>query len=534
MDADNDMGKFLTLSTAEKRAIARKAFYFHISSFGISYVKNLYVRNANSPGNMQNIRCLIEGIAMVHYIEKLSDEEMELFRMQPFVLEHTIYKKYKDLHGVLLDFDLTDNSFKNAKKLYKDLEKLNSEQFKERLWQKIPFAKKDVNYEDVVGEVFGKDFLKFYKMFGIFSHPHDYRVPARTKLYKQLEDIQDVFHELILITLEKMFNKFGNPDILGLEDEYDLLFGGVSFQNFALKRTHEIRELLHKASMATMTNGYTCLAFYLEEVHLFNLDFILDDAYGFVEQGIIKWKQVVEFFAVLDLFADDNHYLQDNDLLHLHTQMALARSMDGKDIDPAWLEEAYVKYLIRFPNGVSKEKFSKVFSKTLGFLIDENGEVPPSLRQLVNGFIDKFVAESEESSFDILDPANREAFDVQHNQDKIKEMIDKGELKKKTVPLDSFLKMCYEESQIMSHATGYMHFANTGAWASGQVLGIYIHKFAERVISKLLKYFQDLRASGAMQSKTLINVLRNYLKRSREHINMIEIVYRIPKIRKTF
>ena len=67
MDADNDMGKFLTMSTAEKRAIARKAFYFHISSFGISYVKNLYVRNVNSPG-MSNL----------DFLEQVFERELEV------------------------------------------------------------------------------------------------------------------------------------------------------------------------------------------------------------------------------------------------------------------------------------------------------------------------------------------------------------------------------------------------------------------------------------------------------------------------
>ena len=534
MDADNDMGKFINMTIAEKHAIVRKAYYFYVSSFGLSYIKNLYLQNATSPGNLMNIRCLIEGIAMSSYIEKLSDDEVELFRMQPFVLEYQIYKKYKELHGSLLDFTKTTESYKKAKQHYKDIEKFNSEKTNRRMGQKIPFIKKRLNYEDVVRDVFGEQFVWFYKMLGMFMHPHDFRTQTKIKVEESISNIQDLFHELILIPLENMFNDFGYPDIAGLDGEYNLLFYDGTFQQLALNKTNELKEMLNKATGALLRNGYSCLGSWLYHIHLFNLDFVLDNSFGYIEQGIIKWKQIVEYFAVLDLFSEDDYYLQDNQLLYYHSQIALARGRGEGDIDPKWYDDAYAEYVIKYPSGVSKEGFMKAFDSSLGFLIDEQGVVPPSLTKLVRSFIDKYTAEAGNATFKVLELANSKVFDMPMNPTKAKTMMDNGELREKEISLGVFLKMCYEESQIMSHATGYMHFANTGAWASGQILGLYIHKFAERAVDKFLTHFQALRDSGKLKEKTLINVLRNYKKRSKEHIELIEKIYRIPKIKKVF
>ncbi|MDD4157363.1 MAG: hypothetical protein PHY08_12400, partial [Candidatus Cloacimonetes bacterium] len=284
----------------------------------------------------------------------------------------------------------------------------------------------------------------------------------------------------------------------------------------------------------SIKNGFSCLGAWLHQIHLINMDYALDDAFGYVEQGIIKWKQVVEFFAVLNLFANDDYFLRENNLLWIHSKISAIKNISHENTREEGYDAAYSEYLERYPNGTSKEDFTKNYNSSLGFLINENGEKPPSLKKLAEEFIDEYSALIDNNLFKSLENIDGKAFESMPTPADMDAMIADKRLIEREIPLNEFLKMCYEESQIMSHATGYMYFSNSGAWMSGQVLSIYIHKFSDVLFNKLLMLFQKLKSSGNVPDKIFINVIRNYQKKSKEIIGQIDGLIRIPKVRKKF
>lgn len=518
----------------KKRPILIKAYLFYLSSFGISYVKNLFLSNANSLGNIMNMRCIIEGAAMHSRINKFTDDEVELFRLQPYLLEYNTYKKYKIFDDVLLNFSTTEESYKAARQHYKGTLNLNSKEVNVRLNTKYPFLSEGIGTEDIIRQEFGEDFLKIYKMLSMLIHPHDYRNELCLRIHDDVKKIDDFINQSILLLLENIFNFILSPKIMGLQEEYDLLFFPHSIQYQLRELTSSLIKMIKSIMDVSMKNGFSCLESWLRQIHLINMDYALDNAFGYVEQGIIKWKQVVEFFAVLNLFANDDYFLRENKLLWIHSQISALKNISGENTSEEAYDAAYSEYIKRYSNDISKEEFTKNYNSPLGFLINANGETPSSLKKLAEEFIDEYSALIDNNLFKALEHADNKPFESMPTPEEMEAMIADNRLVEREIQLNEFLKMCYEESQIMSHATGYMFFANSGAWTSGQALSIYIHKFSDVLFGKLLIKFQDLKSSDKIQGKTFINVIRNYKKRSNEIINQIDKLIRTPKVRKKF
>ena len=76
------------------------------------------------------------------------------------------------------------------------------------------------------------------------------------------------------------------------------------------------------------------------------------------------------------------------------------------------------------------------------------------------------------------------------------------------------VKLDYVESQMLSHANGYMWFANTGAWADVFNLFKATDLIVIEILSKVQNVFELHREiEESKKYKTIINVLRNSIKK---------------------
>ena len=112
--------------------------------------------------------------------------------------------------------------------------------------------------------------------------------------------------------------------------------------------------------------------------------------------------------------------------------------------------KAYELYLKIYPNGCSKENFDKSIVRTTGYTIDEKG-CTLSLTKMVNTFLSNSFSQFGEC---FIEP----------------------------------VKLDYVESQMLSHANGYMWFANTGAWAD--VFNLF--KATDLIVIEILSKVQNV------------------------------------------
>lgn len=120
---------------------------FYISSFGLSFIKNLYLNNSDSTGNLINMRCIIEGYAVLKYLQdEYENEEINILLFaQTYILERNTYRKYSNtMNGKLFSIEQMDENYNNSKILYKKILNLNSEKFNYLSDSNIPFV--SLNY----------------------------------------------------------------------------------------------------------------------------------------------------------------------------------------------------------------------------------------------------------------------------------------------------------------------------------------------------------------------------------------------------
>lgn len=141
------------------------------------------------------------------------------------------------------------------------------------------------------------------------------------------------------------------------------------------------------------------------------------------------------------------------------------------------VNQAYSIYKTLYPNGVNIDLFEKNFLTTCGYTINEKG-IAKSLTCIVKEFIKKFAAS------------------------------------KAPISLDRAMLLDYIESQMISHANGYMWYANSGSW--GDVNNVIIVAdicmiFLLKLILTIFKMHKVIE--GTDQYKQIINLVRNSIKR---------------------
>lgn len=201
-----------------------------------------------------------------------------------------------------------------------------------------------------------------------------------------------------------------------------------------------------------------------------------DKLLGLCEQVKSKWKIVLELCASFyecyitpSLHEERFMLLEEHE--HLQTQRNLGESCS--------VNQAYSIYKTLYPNGVNIDLFEKNFLTTCGYTIDEKG-VAKSLTGIVKEFIKKFSTA------------------------------------KAPISLDRAMLLDYIESQMISHANGYMWYANSGSWGDVNNVIIGADICVIFLLESILTVFKIHRAiDESNQYKQIINIVRNSIKRIR-------------------
>lgn len=473
--------------------LIESSFLFYISSFGLSYIKNIYLNMEDTLGNIVNVRCVFEGLAILSYLSdrKNNQELNHLLRLQSFVLERKTYSKYPTLNKILFDLDSMEMNYKSAKGVFKSKLELNGKNYKYLENSSIPFINKSDSFERIIGCIFGDETKTAYKIQSLLSHPHDFRDKIHSDGYLQM------INDATVSLLERKFKDY-KPHQNGLEAEFNNTLRFSPVYSLVINQN----KMLVNVSKILYKEGFVSYSAILYELSIMSMDYYFDIAMGFTEHGTTKWKYFAELLGLLYVATTDFYYAKEALLLFYHTKTQLELIL-SKDINEQNWKIAFSEYLLKYDNNIRISKFKTSFMRPVGFLIDNNGNTP-SLRKLAFNMLDNICVKINEANLVFED---------------------------KTIQLSTYLKMKYDESQNMSHANGYMFFSPTGAWIDGQNVALY----SEKILNSILEMFvKNEKHSEMTQFKTARNIVRNYIKKVQPMIDFKFRFFSSPKINKDF
>jgi hypothetical protein len=215
-------------------------------------------------------------------------------------------------------------------------------------------------------------------------------------------------------------------------------------------------------------------------------DMTVDGSLALVEQVKSKWKVMLELLAGFDhAYLRRMPSLEEEAyrLMKTHRNFQLCRNY-GDQVDTT---EAYALYKALYPQGCDRETFEKGFTNLLGYTIDAEGKTK-NLMELVGLLLER---------------------------------IPKEGLHDRVMYLD------YLESQMLSHANGYMWFANTGAWQDKNPVLFASECLIWSTVQHIYDLYMIAQKLGNKQPKPILNVLRNRLKASdpvvKEKIKLLQL-----------
>ena len=223
-------------------------------------------------------------------------------------------------------------------------------------------------------------------------------------------------------------------------------------------------------------------------------DLAIEKQLGLTEQTKCKWKVLLELCATFDymyvkFFGQELRYR----LLDLHGQVQELRNIN-KEYD---LGEAYQVYCQIYKYHCDRDKFNENFKQPLGYLIDQKGSVP-SLTKVVCEFIKKFENKNESC-----------------------------------ISGERAMLLDYMESQMISHANGYMWFANSGAFSDTNNIFKGIDISLMTIFRELHTVFLTHRAvEESKEYKSIINILRNSQKNLDGIIKAKTLILALPMAHK--
>lgn len=444
-------------------------FSFYISSHAQSWLKNFYYGHWFSPGMMLNSRCILEGLAIKKMREKgdITDEHLELLQVQVFLIEYNNYKNFSDVFELFLIPEKLKEDWERTVAFFQEklASKFDADKIKKITKSGNPFLCDDkLSYHKIVERYLGEEYAAWYGVLSQCAHP------SSNLLSDSFSATQFVLPIWDLVVAE-----YGKLPFKGLT------LGSYIKQCTTSVQAHRYYELIEKqcdilqGAINVMEkhfpNNYFSNTF--QTVITLLREVVLDHLLGLNEQVKAKWKIVLDLLASFDFcyigsFPRSERY----DLLVEHTRFKYAKNMQ-QEYD---LSNAYDAYRGLYPSGVERERFEKAFSMLVGYTVNEKGNVK-NLSELVRDFVKNFEKVGSWSRVMCLD---------------------------------------YAESQMISHANGYMWFANSGAW--GDVNNILMA--ADISIDLLLQKTHAIFKLHALSEedktyKDIVNVLRNASKKLR-------------------
>ena len=438
---------------------------FYITSHAMSFIRNLEFRLIQSHGFIFNARCIIEGIAVKRFCQA-SSVDVKLLKKQKSLLEYRYYTQLKSIIEYILIPEKLKTDYLEAVNFYKDKLKADysSSKINEIIKSPIPFlCNPHLSYRKIVAEQLGEDFAKVYGILSQTIHP------SLNDAYSNIDELKIPFYVIQLI-----------------ESEYDSLRKGQHNLDFHCKVAlsgpipKELRSLsydesdilIHVADMIEKLFEKNYISDTLKTLYLLVNEMMLDTLMGLREQTKSKQKLFLDLVSVFYEIQMKEYPDKQMKLLCQHAEIQRARNL-GAEYN---IDKAYKTYLSIYPNGIDKQIFDEKFITMTGYLIDQDGNVK-SLTKAVKDYLCRF--------------------DNQEDRLKISQinMLD------------------YLESQLLSHANGYLFFANTGAWSEVNNLLIWTDIIIADTLQSILSIYKNACVEDNKKKyKPLINAIRNGIK----------------------
>lgn len=431
----------------ELKTIFEDSILFYISSHALSYLKNLWFNNLQSSGMFLNSRCIIEGYALfkMNKNKPFTKDQIELFVKQFNLIEFKNYNQIKNIYNKVLSYEKLQKDFNDSLKIYKEKLNVTNKKLKGIRKAQLPFLGKErTSFEQLVRE--NTEFIKHYKLFSQMIHPHDHGNAKVNNVYLMQDDMLNVLEELFgnisaqpSRTLEKDLTDFHKNDIM----EHPL---SILFNNQIMVIEGVINAFIEQDGISYVSNMFTDIRLLLEELKT-------DITLGYSEQIKMKFKVFLEMFACFDLiyFKKKEHLYK---MLNFHSEHKLR--INAEEDNDEYLLKAYEYFKNNYKTNLNLDTFTKTFNKTLGFLITYDNKIP-TINDLVFDFIDKTTSDL---------PAV--------------EGMDVGDT----------IKLLYKESQMLSHANGYLYFSNYGAWADDVPPIVFIDIAINNFLNLTLMWFE--------------------------------------------
>ena len=441
-------------------------YLFQLTSFGLSLFREHMLNNSRiSLSEAFLIRCIIEDIAVMRMydIEEIPDDCTDLLKGYQFIGEYKIFKKHKNLDGIVFSFNDIEQNFNDVKDFYyqKFGSELSSKKFRSIVNGRLPFLMENYSFHSLI-EMYCPEFLDIYQQLSIIIHPSEI---ITNYCYLQIDLYQNVLKP-IFETIVKEISKY-YPNLtptynhewgyecaycFGTKDSYSDIVNIHFSQLYFLKK---LKQQIRKDSK--LDDDMVCLPeVFFGRIYDELESIIYDRAFGFSEVIKSKIKPIFEFFAVFyyALTVENNYDILN--LMQAYTMINYLKVMN-EDIEDE-IKKIYPLYKRVFNNEILYEDFVKIIT---------NKSMPEFLGfDDINSFVFKMI---DELVIDLL------------------------------WQKDMF-KMLYEESQTLSHGNGYMLSSNYGTFmdvdaACGAIdvlilalLGKYNDTIQKNNVTKKLKY----------------------------------------------
>lgn len=487
-----DYNHSLLKRSEDKKSFGKESFLevidFYLTSQALEVVKGFLMRNFGSSGMLLAARCFLEGLAIKKMFEngKIDELQIELLKHQVYLIEYKCYKDFDDIAKAILIPEKLERDYRNAVNFFK--EKLSGQYLEKEITKitqsEIPFlCSPKTNYRKLIGENLGEEFAELYGLYSQAVHP------STNDFYNEAEIWMSV-----PIFLRLIIDEYGN--LPKSKECFDQYIARIYLSPIARKyqelsdREEGIINGICAVFDRVFNKNYTSDT--LSTISKLVADSCSDKLLGLSEQVKSKWKIVLDLFAsfyycYIESFPDERRYK----LLKLHRELQKKRNIN----EEYKIDVVYQFYKMIFPNGVDSGRFEKSFLTTSGYTVDEKGQIK-SLTGMVKEFLEKFFTSE----------------DAEHAWNRC-------------------MLLDYFESQKVSHANGYLWYANAGSFGDINNIIIGTDYGLVTLLQLILNIFQIHRSvEGAKQYKPIINVLRNGIKRIKSIVGEKSNLLKIPGV----
>lgn len=419
--------------------------------------------------NALNLRNIIECFALINMNEQgdITYSQKMLFVEQYKLIEYKLYFEDGRFDEII---DRTDLRFRYLMGLKKFQSVEESEKKIERFFKtRIPFlCQKNINFNSLI-EKYCPEYLDFYVQLSKIVHPISYK----SCMGKQ-------YNDWYLKLIQKLSEKYGDVEV-DMEKELPYF---AELQHLYQRTNAVAYKVIVETQQQCLFSLSTLIKdklddsffifkrFFIEMVRVLN-DINFDDYLGYCENVKIKFKVIAEMFAcsnkiISEIISNRIHSKQPllGNVEMLRNYEEYQNKIQEKCLTEKDEQAYYDFYKKYFPqSNIDLNKFLDEFKKTLGFMINENGEVP-SLEKLVNDFF-----------AELYDNTKMTAIEV-----------DK---KKSNIKVSDFYWLCYKESNNMSHGNGYLYFTNIGAWKNSVPVIQFFDTALCYIMLKLQVFFKN-------------------------------------------